>query len=320
MREKEQPKQPSRKEIKKIKLQQKKESKKLRRANKKFSTKNLKKLNFDAAGMDIGSREITVCVPDDRDAQNVRTFKTFTADLNDLADWLEACSIKTVAMESTGIYWIPIYQILETRGFDVNLVNAKHIKNVPGRPKTDACDAHWIQELHTFGLLSSSFRPEEEMCALRSLTRHREMLNKYRAIHIQHMQKNLELMNLKLCSVLKDITGVTGMKIIRSIVSGERAIVSGERDCVKLAQHRDPNCHHSEEEIAKSLDGYYKSEHLFALSQALNLYDYYSELIGVQFLYFRNKENVIYLYSYITFLSPPFLLFPDISITFVVLI
>ena len=265
-------KEPSRNEMKKFRLQKQKEAKKVKRARKKKSGK-IRILNVDAAGLDIGAREITVCVPEDRDENNVRTFETFTTDLHKLADWLESCSIKTVAMESTGVYWITIYQILEKRGFDVNLVNARHIKNVPGRIKTDVEDAEWIQELHTYGLLSSSFRPEEDMCAVRSLTRHRDMLTKHRSIHIQHMQKNLELMNLKLCSVLKDITGVTGMKIIRSIVSGER-------DATKLSQFRDPNCHKSEEEIAKSLEGYYKSEYLFGLSQALNLYDHYTKLIN----------------------------------------
>jgi hypothetical protein len=174
-------------------------------------------------------------------------------------------------MESTGVYWIPIYEILEDRGFNVNLVNARHIKNVPGK-KTDVLDCQWIQKLHSYGLLSSSFRPAEDMCALRALARNREMLIKHRSIHIQHMQKNAELMNLKLCSVFDDITGVTAMKIIR-------AILAGERDTVKLAQFRDPRCASSEDEIAKSLEGNYKPEHIFGLRQAVELYDNYSRLI-----------------------------------------
>ncbi|MCP4097030.1 MAG: IS110 family transposase, partial [Planctomycetaceae bacterium] len=218
--------------------------------------------------MDIGASEIYACVPEGRVEKNVRAFKTFTMDLNSLADWLGDCGIKTVAMESTGVFWIPIYEILESRGFDVNLVNARQVKNVPGK-KTDILDCQWIQQLHTYGLLRASFRPEEDMCALRSLIRHREMLVKYRAFHIQHIQKNIEMMNIKLCGVLKDITGVTGMKIIR-------AIVAGERDTVKLARFRDPRCFSSEDEIAKSLEGNYKSEHMFGLTQALQLYDDYT--------------------------------------------
>ncbi len=228
-------------------------------------------LNHNAAGLDIGASEIYACVPADRDEKNIRAFKTFTVDLHALANWLGECSIKTVAMESTGIYWVPIYEILESKGFEVYLVNARHVKNVPGK-KSDVADCQWIQRLHSYGLLSSSFRPDEDMCALRSLTRHREMLTKHRSIHIHHMQKNLELMNLKLCSVISDITGVTGMKIIR-------LIVDGERDSAKLSQFRDPNCKCSEEEIAKSLEGSYKSEYLFSLKQALNLYDYYTNLL-----------------------------------------
>ena len=281
LKKNEKPSPPIKKELSRNELKKRKKQLKTKGKKKKVSLKKMKRLNIDAAGIDVGAKEMYVCVPEDRDSKNVRIFKTFTADLYDLADWLESCSIKTVAMESTGVYWIPTYQILENRGFDVNLVNARHIKNVPGK-KTDIEDCQWIQELHTYGLLSSSFRPEEDMCALRSLTRHREMLNKHRSIHIQHMQKNLELMNIKLCSVLKDITGVTGMQIIR-------AIVKGERDSVKLAQFRDPNCHHTEEEIAKSLEGFYRSEHLFALTQAFNLYDHYTNLIKLCDLEIKEK-------------------------------
>jgi transposase len=224
-------------------------------------------INLHAAGLDIGAEEIYACVPVDRDEQSVRVFPTFTVDLHALADWLEACQIETVAMESTGVYWIPIYEILESRGFDVYLVNARHLKNVPGR-KTDILDCQWIQQLHTYGLLRASFRPSEEICALRALARHRDNLIRYRAAHIQHMQKALQLMNVKLTMVVSDITGVTGLDIIR-------AIVAGERDPHRLARFRQPGCAKSEEEIAKALQGNYKPEYIFILKQALSQYDFY---------------------------------------------
>lgn len=224
-------------------------------------------INLHAAGLDIGAEEIYACVPVDRDPESVRVFPTFTVDLHALADWLEACQIETVAMESTGVYWIPAYEILESRGFDVYLVNARHIKNVPGR-KTDILDCQWIQQLHTYGLLRASFRPPEEICALRALARHRDNLIRYRAAHIQHMQKALQLMNVKLTMAVKDITGVTGLSIIR-------AIVAGERDPHQLARFRQPGCRKTEEQIAKALHGNYKPEHLFVLKQALAQYDFY---------------------------------------------
>jgi transposase len=208
-------------------------------------------------------------VPKGRDEETVRAFPTFTADLHQTADWLAACRIETVAMESTGVYWIPLYEILEARGFDVNLVNARHVKNVRGR-KSDVLDCQWLQQLHTYGLLQPSFRPPERICAIRSLVRHRDMLIQYRAAHIQHMQKALHLMNIQLTNVLSDITGVTGMKIIR-------AIVAGERDRQVLAGYRDKRCAKSKLEIAKSLEGNYRREHLFALQQAVELYDFYDQ-------------------------------------------
>jgi transposase len=229
----------------------------------------LEQINLNAAGIDIGAEEIYVAVPKGRDEETVRVFPTFTADLHQLADWLEACGIETVAMESTGIYWIPLYEILEARGFDVNLVNARHVKNVSGR-KSDVLDCQWLQQLHTYGLLQPSFRPPERICAIRSLVRHREMLIQYRAAHIQHMQKALHLMNIQLTNVLSDITGVTGMKIIR-------AIVAGERNREVLASYRDKRCAKSKLEIAKSLEGNYRREHMFALQQAVELYDFYAQ-------------------------------------------
>jgi transposase len=229
----------------------------------------LAQINHNAAGMDIGATEIYVAVPPERSEASVRSFPTFTADLYCLADWLKECQIETVAMEATGVYWIPIYEILEERGFEVCLVNARHLKNVSGR-KTDVLDCQWIQQLHTYGLLRPSFRPSEQIVAIRSLVRHREMLVQYRSAHIQHMQKALTLMNLRLTNVLSDISGETGMKIIR-------AIVAGERNPKILAQFRHHQCKKSHEEIAKSLEGHYRREHVFALKQALELYDFYDQ-------------------------------------------
>jgi transposase len=232
---------------------------------------NLEQINLNAAGLDIGAAEIWAGVPADRAEPSVRCFETFTADLHALADWLEACGIETVAMESTGVYWVPIYEILEARGLNVNLINAQHIKNVPGK-KTDVLDCQWIQKLHTYGLLQASFRPDEQMCALRSYLRHRDNLIRYRSAHIQQMQKALHQMNIQLTNVISDITGQTGLQIMR-------AIVAGEHDPVKLARYRNPGCRSSEDEIAKSLEGHYKAEHLFALQQALQSYDFYTQQI-----------------------------------------
>jgi transposase len=231
----------------------------------------MEQINLNAAGVDIGDAEIWVCVPSDRDEMPVRCFPTFTGDLHRLADWLTGCDVDTVAMEATGVYWIALYELLETRGFDVNLINARHLKNVAAQ-KSDVLDCQWIQKLHTYGLLRASFRPSEEICTLRSLTRHREMLVRYRAVHIQHMQKALQLMNVKLTNVLSDITGVTGMAILR-------AIVAGEHNPLVLAQFRQGGCKKSEQEIAKSLEGNFRREHLFALKQALELYDVYDQQI-----------------------------------------
>lgn len=233
----------------------------------------LDQINRNAAGLDIGADEIYVAVPQGRDAESVRAFPTFTVDLHRLAKWLQACGIDTVAMESTGVYWIPVYEILEAAGFEVYLVNARHAKNVPGR-KTDVLDCQWIQQLHTYGLLSASFRPAEEISALRSLVRHRENLIRYRSAHIQHMQKALQQMNVLLTRVVSDITGVTGLRIMR-------AIVAGERDPRTLAAMRQPQCAKSEKEIAKALHGNYKPEHLFALAQALEAYDFYDHQLRV---------------------------------------
>jgi transposase len=242
-------------------------AKQKRQMKMKVQVNALEQINPHAAGIDIGAEEIYVAVPPDQDTQSVRSFPTFTVDLRRLAEWLKACHIETVAMEATGVYWIPLYELLEEEGFEVCLVNARHLKNVSGR-KTDVLDCQWIQQLHTYGLLNPSFRPPEQIVAIRSLVRHREMLVQYRSAHIQHMQKALTLMNVRLTNVLSDITGVTGLKIIRTILAGER-------NPHKLAQMRDERCKKSESEIAKSLEGHYKREHLFALKQALELYDFY---------------------------------------------
>lgn len=221
-----------------------------------------------AAGIDIGSTEIWVAVPPPCDPQPVRQFGTYTPDLHALADWLTACQITTVAMESTGVYWIPLFELLEARGFEVAVVNAHHLKQVTGR-KSDWQDCQWIQRLHTFGLLSDSFHPAAEMRVLRTYLRQRAMLLEHRAAHIQHMQKALLQMNLHLTQVLSDITGKSGLAMLR-------AIVAGEHNPQVLAHLRDEHCAKSEAEIAKALTGHYRMEHLFSLQQALSLYDAYT--------------------------------------------
>ena len=227
----------------------------------KGSSRMLPVMHADAAGIDIGAEEIFVAVPADRAADSVRSFGTFTRDLHELADWLQDCGVRTVAMESTGVYWIPLYQILETRGFQVFLVNAQHVKNVPGR-KSDVSDCQWIQYLHSVGLLKASFRPLDEICVIRSLWRHRESLVQMAAEHTMHMQKALSEMNLQLHHVLSEITGMSGLKILD-------AILAGERNPMKLASLCNWRVRSSRETVAKSLEGDYRPEHLFALRQSL---------------------------------------------------
>ena len=231
--------------------------------------KHLEQINLYAAGIDIGAHEHYVAVPEGLDDQPVRSYVCFTADLNQMADWLVEIGVQTVAMESTGVYWIPAFEILEERGLEVLLVNARHVKNVTGR-KSDVLDCQWLQQLHTYGLLGGAFRPPEQVCALRAYLRQRENLVRYASSHIQHMQKALRQMNLLLDNVVSNIAGVTGMKIIRSIVAGER-------DAKKLAKLRDSRCKRSVSTIAKSLVGHYRDEHIFALTQAVELYDIYNE-------------------------------------------
>lgn len=229
-------------------------------------------LEPNAAGVDIGATQIYVSVPPDRDKQSVRCFATFTGDLHAAADWLEECRIDSVAMESTGVYWIPFFQLLEARGFKVVLVNARHVKNVPGR-KTDVEDCQWLQYLHTVGLLRASFRPEQDVCNVRSILRHRDSLVQMASVHIQHMQKALDQMNLHLHHVISDITGLTGTAIID-------AILQGERDPLKLAALRDGRIKATEQTIAKALVGDYRREHLFTLRQSLAAFRHYQELIA----------------------------------------
>ena len=224
----------------------------------------------NAAGIDIGSAAHYVAVPPERDAEPVREFKSFTADLQALADWLQACGVDTVAMESTGVYWIPLYELLDSRGFKVLLVNARHVKNVSGR-KSDVLDCQWLQQLMSYGLLRGAFRPADAVCALRSLSRQREMLLRSQGRQVQHMQKALTQMNLQLANVISDVVGETGQKILR-------AIVAGERDGQALAAMKNARIRAGTEEIAKSLHGNWRAEHLFALKQALALFDF----IGTQ--------------------------------------
>jgi hypothetical protein len=230
----------------------------------------LPQIRANAAGMDIGAKEIWVDVGNN-DEEGVRKFGTFTADMNEMAEWLKRCGIETVAMESTGVYWIAPFQILEAKGIEVFLVNARFAKNVQGR-KNDMLDCQWIRLLHSYGLLPKSFRPVAEIAVLRSYLRHRQMLIQYAASHIQHMQKALTQMNVQIHHVISDITGSTGMRIIR-------AIVEGNRDPKQLAAMRDVRTKATEETIAKALEGDFRVEHVFALKQSLELFDSYQKQI-----------------------------------------
>jgi transposase len=234
--------------------------------------KHLQHINPHAAGIDVGGRSHFVAVPEGSCEQPVREFSSFTDDLHRMADWLLACGVTTVAMESTGIYWIPVFEILESRGLEVRLVNARHVKNVPGR-KSDVLDCQWLQRLHSYGLLEGAFRPTEQVCTLRAYVRQRMNLVRYAASHIQHMQKALSQMNLQLANVVADITGATGMRIIK-------AILAGERDALVLARLRDARCKNDESTIARSLQGNFRPEHLFSLKQAVDLYEFYQSQIA----------------------------------------
>ena len=232
----------------------------------------LSQVNLNAAGIDVGASSHFVAVSADRAEPPVREFEAFTADLYRLADWLEECGVETVVMESTGVYWIPLFGVLEERGFEVMLVDPRRIKNVSGR-KTDVLDWQWLQQLHTYGLLSGAFRPETDIRRLRSYLRQRAMLVEYASHHIQHMQKALTQMNVKLQHVISNITGKTGMAIIE-------AMVEGQRDPRQLAKLRDKRIRADEATIAKSLQGDWQEEHIFELTQALELYRFYQGKIA----------------------------------------
>ena len=232
----------------------------------------LSRVNLNAAGIDVGASSHFVAVSEAHSEQPVREFEAYTSELYRLADWLLECGVETVAMESTGVYWIPLFGVLEERGLEVMLVDPRRIKNVPGR-KTDVLDCQWLQQLHTYGLLSGAFRPEADIRQLRSYLRQRAMLVEYAAHHVQHMQKALTQMNVKLQHVISDITGKTGTDIIE-------AIVRGERDPVKLAGLRNPRVRADEDTLAKSLRGHWREEHIFELTQALELYRVYQAKIN----------------------------------------
>jgi hypothetical protein len=234
-----------------------------------------------AAGIDVHADVHWVAVPPE-DAPpaptnhpanlpaHVRSFGACTADLMQLADWLALCGVQTVVMESTGIYWIPLFELLEARGFEVFLVDPRQSRHAPGRPKSDVLDCQWLQRLHSYGLLTASFRPADQVVVLRSYLRQRQMLIRYAGQHVQHMQKAMEQMNVKLTEVVSHVTGVTGMAIIQ-------AILRGERNPLELAKLRNDKCKRTEAEIARALYGNWRAEHLFALKQAVTLYEFYRQ-------------------------------------------
>jgi len=241
-------------------------SKNVKSKERKPLPRSLKTIHAKAAGIDLGSREHWVCGPPQKEGTpNVERFGTTTPELYRLGDWLKEQGVETVAMESTGVYWIPLYEILDSRGFEVLLVNARHISNVPGR-KTDMLDCQWIQLLHECGLLRGSFRPSDDICRLRALIRERNTMVDQRSDWIRRLQKSLDQMNVCVHHAVSDISGVTGMAIIRSIVAGERHPHA-------LARLRDPRCRKSEQQIAEELTGNWRPEHLFNLRQALRMYD-----------------------------------------------
>ena len=232
----------------------------------------LERVNEHAAGIDVGSDRHYVAVPSGSDEHPVREFGVFTRDLNAIADWLKKCGVTSVAMESTGVYWVPLYEVLEERGLSVKLVDARKVKNVSGR-KSDVSDCQWIQQLESYGLLAAAYRPSEEVVILRGYVRQREMLVRLAVTHIQHMQKALQQMNLRLDTVVADVTGQTGMRIIK-------AILDGERDTRVLGEMRDPRCKATADQIAASLEGTFRREHMFELRQAFELFEVYQEKIA----------------------------------------
>ncbi len=227
----------------------------------------------DCAGIDIGSKVHYVCVPQNRSSEPIQKFECFTEDLAKMVKWLRECKIKSIAMESTGVYWIPVYQALEVAGFEVHLVNAKHIKNVPGRKKTDVEDARWIQKLLSCGLITGSFRPDDQICILRSFVRQRKRLTECASSHVLRMQKALTEMNIQLHNVISDITGATGTAIIK-------AILAGERNPIELVKLCDVRIKSGKDIVAKSLCGDYRKEHLYVLKQEFELFEVYQQKIA----------------------------------------
>jgi transposase len=241
------------------------DQKKINNSCKKRAPGNLEKVNLHAAGIDVAATELWVCVPPEQVTDNVRRFGTFTRDLQAVAAWLKENQVTTVAMESTGVYWIVLYQHLEAAGFKVVLVNARQLKNVPGRTKTDKLDCCWIQKLHTFGLLQGSFLPTAEVRQLRAILRYRAELINRASMHVNHMHPALRQMNILLGDVISDINGMTGLAIID-------AILNGERNPLILARLKHPHIRSSEAEIAQALTGDYRPEFLFILGQARACY------------------------------------------------
>jgi transposase len=232
----------------------------------KIGRAKLEVMHPDAAGIDVGGARHYVAVRSEAAEQPVKDFGCYTRDLHAMADWLHECGVRIVALESTGVYWIPLYEVLERRGFEVLLVNARHVRGVSGR-KSDVLDCQWLQQLLSYGLLKGAFRPHDQMCELRELNRLRTRLLREQGRSVQHMQKALTLMNVQLTNAISDVAGVTGQKIVR-------AIVGGERDPEDLASYRDVRIKASEQEIAASLQGNWRSEHLFALKVALATFDF----------------------------------------------
>jgi transposase len=232
----------------------------------------LEVIHPNAAGIDIGNESHFVAIPPDRDAAPIREFGSWTADLYEMASWLKDHGIQTVALQSTGVYWIAVQEVLEQAGLEVYLVNARGTKNLPGR-KSDVQECEWLRKLHTYGLLRNSFRPPEEIRAVRTIWRQRDRLVKDAARSVQHMQKALTTMNVQLANAISDITGATGQAILR-------AIVAGQRDPLELAKLRDKRIAASEEEIANSLQGNWKEDVLFELRQVLEAYDFYQKQIA----------------------------------------
>jgi|SRR5271169_422870 len=223
-------------------------------------------LRPNVAGIDIGSSEMFVCGPEQPDGtRELRAFATTTQQIHDCVDWLRQQNVESAAMESTGVYWIPVLEILESGGIETLLVDTRPLSRVPGR-KTDVVDAQWIQTLHSHGLLQGSYRPDEEISELRTIVRQKAALVREQADWVRRMQKSLDQMNVRVHHAVKDLQGVTGMRIIR-------AIVDGERNPLVLAGLRAPNCSRSEREIAEFLTGHWRSNHLFNLGQSLLMYD-----------------------------------------------